>query len=210
MGRTVSSPAANQENAADTTGQIAGMSSADLVRAAVGGDLSAFEMLVQQHWKMAVALALTRIADPAEAEDVAQESFLRAHRHLRNLRDPSRFAGWLSKIVVQQSYSATRRYLRRRKALGETTVPPQTLEALPAHPSNPGLTEHQIQSVQSAVRTLPERFRRLIAMRFVAGLSSVEIAAQLGEQPGTVRTWLHRACRILRRELEPFSEEMHL
>ncbi len=157
---------------------------------------------------MAVALALTRIADPAEAEDIAQESFVKAHTHLRSLREPARFAGWLSKIVVQECSNAARKRSRYQAALGDTRVAIEELEAMPAHQANPGLTENQIQVVQAALRRLPERFRELIVMRFVTGLSAVEIGEQLGKRPGTVRIGLHRAYNLLRRDLSTILEEI--
>ena len=89
-----------------------------LVRATLAGDISAFGTLVDRYWKMMFAIALNKIADPTEAEDIAQESFLKAHSQLHNLRDPSRFAGWLSKIAVQQCTNLVRSNTRRRAVLG--------------------------------------------------------------------------------------------
>ena len=89
-----------------------------LVLATLEGDLSAFGMIVQRHWNMVVALALSRTGDVAEAEDIAQESFLRSYTHLGSLRDPSRFTGWLSKIVLQRCAEAVRRDVRQKVALG--------------------------------------------------------------------------------------------
>ena len=64
-----------------------------LVLATLRGDVPAFGLLVERYWKMAFALALSRIRDAAEAEDIAQESFLKAYAHLHTLRDARRFAG---------------------------------------------------------------------------------------------------------------------
>lgn len=179
-----------------------------LVRATLDGDLSAFGVMVERHWNMVVALALSRIADVGEAEDIAQESFLRGYTHLRSLRDPSRFAGWLSKIALQQCANAVRRDVRQKAALGDRAVPAEELAAMPACTLNPGLTDGQVRFVREAVRRLPTKFQKLVVMRFVAGLSSVQIAKQLGKRPGTVRVWLHRAYNLLRQELAPLLEEV--
>ncbi|MBN2131227.1 MAG: sigma-70 family RNA polymerase sigma factor [Sedimentisphaerales bacterium] len=179
-----------------------------LVRAALAGDLVAFGTLVERYWNMAFALALSRMSDPQEAEDVAQESFLKAYSQLSALRDPSRFAGWVSKITQQQCSDALRKRLRCRTALGSQTTSAGQLEAMPAYSSNPGLTETQMQFVRMTVGQLPERFRNLIIMRFMGGLSAVQIAEQLGKRPGTVRVWLHRAYKILRKDLAPLLEEV--
>ncbi len=179
-----------------------------LIRTCLDGDASAFGALVERYWGMVVALALSRISDPAEAEDVAQESFLKAYAQLHTLRDPARFAGWLSKIALQQCVNAVRRDVRRQTALGSRVGSSDALDAIPAYSSNPGLTESQIRLVQNTVGRLPEKFQRLIVLRFVANLSSVQIAAQLGKRPGTIRVWLHRAYKILRRDLAPVLEEV--
>ncbi len=79
---------------------------------------------------------------------------------------------------------------------------------MPAYSSNPGLNERQLQFVRQAVGQLPGKLQKPIIMRFMAGLSAVQIAAQLGKRPGTVRVWLHRAYKILRRDLAPLLEEV--
>jgi RNA polymerase sigma-70 factor (ECF subfamily) len=186
------------------------MTDEQLVRATLEGDVSAFGTLVERHWKMAVALAMTRIGDPADAEDIAQEGFLKAYAQLGRLQDPSRFPGWLSKIALQLCTDAVRRDIRQRAALRRHTIHAETQHpvSLPVYSANPGLTESQVHFVRETVRQLPEKFRSLVIMRFVAGLSAVEIARQLGQRPGTVRVWLHRAYVILRRDLAPLLEEV--
>ena len=179
-----------------------------LVHATLEGDLSAFGVMVERHWNMVVALALSRTGDVAEAEDIAQESFLRSYTHLRSLRDPSRFTGWLSKIALQQCADSVRRDVREKAALGVKAMPAEELAAMPAYARNPGLTDGQVRFVRETVRRLPSKFQKLVVMRFVAGLSSVQIAKQLGKRPGTVRVWLHRAYKILRRDLAPLLEEV--
>lgn len=179
----------------------------ELIRATLDGDTAAFGTLVERYWSMVVALALSRIAETAEAEDVAQESFLKAHAQLHTLRDPARFVGWLCKITLQQCTNAVRKTIRRQIALGNKVTSPEVLEAIPAYSSNPGLTEGQIRFVRQTVGRLPEKFQRLIVLRFVAGLSSVQIAEQLGKRPGTVRVWLHRAYQLLRKDLNSVLEE---
>jgi len=179
-----------------------------LVLATLRGDIPAFGRLVQRYWKMVFALALSRIKDRTEAEDIAQESFLKAYARLGSLRDPSRFPGWLSKITLQQCTNVIRKDIRSRAVLGSQVTPLTDLAAIPAYSSNPGLTEGQIQFVRQTVGQLPEKFQRLIIMRFMGELSAVQIAEQLGKRPGTVRVWLHRAYKILRKDLAPLIEEV--
>jgi RNA polymerase sigma-70 factor (ECF subfamily) len=179
-----------------------------LIRASLNGETSAFGKIVERYWNMVIALALSKTADPAEAEDIAQESFLMAYSQLAGLRDPSRFAGWLSKITIQQCSNSLRRTVRCKTALGCKATPIEQLDEQPTITNNPGLTQNQIHFVRQTVRRLPEKFRTLIIMRFVAGLSTVKIAEQLGKRPGTIRVRLHRAYKILRKDLAPLLEEV--
>ncbi len=173
-----------------------------LILATLSGDKTAFGVIVERYWKMVTALALSKIPNPAEAEDIAQESFLKAYSHLNSLRNPSRFAGWLSKIVAQQCSNSVRNNIKHN------TISLEDTEMIIAYTSNPGLSQDQIQFIQRTVRQLPEKFRSLIIMRFVAGLSAVQIAEQLGNRPGTIRVRLYRAYNILRRDLAPLLEEV--
>jgi RNA polymerase sigma-70 factor (ECF subfamily) len=179
-----------------------------LVRAALNGETSAFGAIVERYWNMVIALALSKITDAAEAEDVAQESFLKAYSQLGNLRDPSRLAGWLSKITIQQCSNSLRKTFRGKRAFGCRATPIEALDEQPAISANPGLTQNQVHFVRQTVRQLPEKFRTLIIMRFVADLSAVQIAEQLGKRPGTIRVRLHRAYKLLRKDLAPLLEEV--
>lgn len=181
---------------------------AELIEATRQGDLAAFGVLTQRYWSLAVALGLSRLDDSADAEDVAQESFIKAYARLASLRDPDRFAGWLSRIVNQQCVDAHRQHRRRQRALGQQIHPGATLDHIAAYTSNPGLTCQQILFVRQTIGKLPEKFKQPIIMRFVGGLSAVEIARQLGKRPGTIRVWLHRAYQQLRQELSPLLEEV--
>ncbi len=181
-----------------------------LVLAVLGGEVSSFGVLVERHWRIVFAMALSRVRNSAEAEDIAQESFLKAYSQLHTLKDPTRFMGWLNKIVHQQCTNAIRKRLRHKAAVDREAAEPVDLEAVVGYSSNPGLTEAQIRFVRETTGNLPERLRELIIMRFMTGLSAVQIAEQLGKRPGTVRVSLHRAYKILRRNLAPLLEEVEL
>ena len=181
-----------------------------LVQATLQGDVSSFGVLVERYWRLVFSLVLTKIHNAAEAEDIAQETFLKAYAHLRSLRHPARFAGWLSKIALQQCTNAVRAHYRRKAALAEEPL------RIGQRGSSPGLfLEPRPDRGPGAVRPatiaqLPEALQTLVLMRFMAGLSAVQIAEQLGKRPGTVRVYLHRAYQMLRRDLAPLLEEVEL
>ena len=179
-----------------------------LVRAVLRGDIQSFGTIVERYWNMAVALALSRIRDPIEAEDIAQNSFIKAYSQLHRLREPSRFAGWLSKIVVQQCVDYIRKKARDKVVSSLESAALEVLGPASAANANPGLSKGQIHFVRQTVSRLPEKLQKPIIMRFVGGFSAPQIARQLGKRCGTVRVQLHRAYKILRKELTPLLEEM--
>jgi len=157
---------------------------------------------------MVIAFALSRIDNAIDAEDIAQESFLKAYSQLHRLRNPSRFAGWLSKITAQQCVNHIRKNAHKRITSSYTTYDVDASAQAVVCNSNPGLTDEQICFVRQTVSRLPEKFHKVIIMRFVAGLSAVQIAKQLGKRHGTVRVWLHRGYQILRKDLVSLFEEV--
>ena len=179
-----------------------------LISDTLSGNITSFGILVERYWNMVVGLAMSKIGEPAEAEDVAQESFLKAYSQLHCLRQPSRFAGWLSRITLQQCSNTIRGRIRCRSALGCKATGIEDLNTKAANPCNDRLTESQRHFIRERIQRLPEKFQKLIVMRFMGGLSAVQIAEQLGKRPGTVRVWLHRAYKILRKDLAPILEEV--
>jgi RNA polymerase sigma-70 factor (ECF subfamily) len=179
-----------------------------LIQATLRGDMSAFGILVERYWNMVVGLAMSKIGEPAEAEDIAQESFIKAYSQLHSLQNPSRFAGWLSKIALQQCSDIIRRRIRCKTALGCRATGGEEMEAEAAETGNHRLTAGQRYFIRERVQRLPAKFQKLVLMRFVGGLSAVQIAKQLGKRPGTVRVWLHRAYKMLRKDLAPILEEV--
>ena len=187
---------------------ITTVSDEQLIRDIQRGDIASFGIIVERYWNMVMALALSRIDNIADAEDIAQESFLKAYSQLHRLRHPYRFAGWLSKITAQQCVNHIRKNARRITTSSYSNhnadVPAQVAMCC----SNPGLTNEQVHFVRQTISRLPEKFRKVIIMRFVAGLSAAQIAEKLGKRHGTIRVWLYRAYQILRKDLVLLLEEV--
>jgi len=179
-----------------------------LIRDIQGGNIASFGIIVERYWNMVMALALSRIDNAADAEDIAQESFLKAYSHLHRLRHPYRFAGWLSKITAQQCVNHIRKNARKRIAFSYSNYHVDASAQVAMYSSNPGLTNEQVHLVRQTISRLPEKFRNVIIMRFVAGLSAAQIAKKLGKRHGTIRVWLHRAYQILRKDLVLLLEEV--
>ncbi len=187
---------------------ISTASDEQLIKLIKRGDTSSFGIIVERYWDMAFAFALSRIDNAADAEDIAQESFLKAYCQLHRLRHPYRFAGWLSKITAQQCINHRRKNARKITASSYSSYNSNVSAQVSMQSSNPGLTNEQVHFVRQTISRLPEKFRQVIIMRFVAGLSAVQIAEKLGKRHGAIRVRLHRAYQILRKDLALFLEEV--
>ena len=172
----------------------------------LNGNKAEFALMVQKYWPVAIALATTKVYNSADAEDVAQKSFIKAYCNLGSLRDRSRFAGWLSKIVIQESAD----FLRCKKKNKAISIEEFSSVICTPLKSNPGLTSAQKEFVRSAVAGLSEKYRLVIIMRYIAGFNASQIARQIGENPHTVRTCLHRAYNMLRETLRPLAMEVEI
>jgi len=177
-----------------------------LVAHALQGDKDAFGALVERYWQTAVGIAAGRVRTMTDAEDIAQESFVTVYSKLGDLREPARFGGWLSKIVVQRSIDHIRKTAREETMhlVGDDEM----LSEVQWQPtSTDGLEPEEIGAVRRAVRALPERLRQVVILRFMSGLSAGEIAERIGSKQGTVRVWLHRAAIRLEKDLAHISLE---
>lgn len=158
-----------------------------LVQRARGGDQDAFRALVERHEGRLHACARTILGDPREAEDVAQEAFLRAHRALDRFDGRAAFGTWLHRICVNASLDA----LRRRRDRRFSPPPP------PMEPAGTDVLELRRRLALSLER-LPPSLRVTVALVLVAGLSHAEAGEALGVAEGTVAWRVHEARRRLR------------
>ncbi len=161
-----------------------------LVRAARRGDREAFGRLVERYSRAVVARQMGWTRDQAAAEDLAQETFLRAWQGLRRLEEPKAFGSWLLSIggFVGQEW------LRRKKTdqkWKESQEPP----AEPRRESGPDLP------LAEALGELAPEVQQLLALRHDRGMSCEEIAKELGRPLGTVTKTLSRAYEQLRTRL---------
>jgi RNA polymerase sigma factor (sigma-70 family) len=163
----------------------------ELVAATLGGDRTAFEALLDRHVGR-VRLLAGRMLRPQDAEDVVQEALLQAFLGLDRLRNPERFGSWLYGITL----NLARMRLRRRDPL---PLDASIVEA----PALDG--ETALDAVREALEVLPGREREAVLLHYVEGLAQHEVAALVGERPGTVRVRLHRARRRLRGHLAEFA-----
>jgi RNA polymerase sigma-70 factor (ECF subfamily) len=166
-----------------------------LVQDAQAGDLAAFERLYRENERRVFALCMRLSSDPALAEELTQEVFVRAWRKLGSFRGQSSFSSWLYPVTVNVALSE-RRSRRRRLA---RIVPTDDLTTL--EPPTPAPTPEAGFDLEKAMASLPPGARQVFVLHDVEGRTHEEIAALLGLAPGTSKAQLHRARRLLREVL---------
>jgi len=179
---------------------------ADLIARTLAGDADAFATLVRRHRATVVRVAWRILGEKQEAEDVAQEAFVRAYRALATF-DRSRPLGpWLYRIAANLSLNR----LKRRRA----TVPlvGGDGEPLPLPDTAPGPEGHLLQAEAQAqlrreIAALPEHYRRVIELRHLHDLSYQAIADELDVPLSDVKSWLFRARQRLKQRLLEDGEE---
>ncbi len=172
-------------------------SDAALVRRAVAGSDAAFSQLVRRHQGAVRSFARRLLADPGEAEDVAQEALVHAWSRLASLKQPERFKTWVMGITFRKSASSTRSLMRRLRRDGGWA---ETRETGLAPDGETRATARQVLAL------LPMDQRAALALCEGAGWSHVEAADILGQPLGTVKSNIARAKTRLRAHLGEADE----
>ena len=176
-----------------------------LVERARAGDVEAFGALVLAHQQFVYNLAWRALGDEHEAQDAAQEAFVRMWQALPNFRGQSQFRTWLYRIVTNLCYSRLPRLRQQVAALGDLEMIslPDDTQANPADQVEAG---EQRAFLWRQIDELPESYRMLVMLRYQQGLAYEEIAAVMSLPLGTVKTGLFRARARLREALREFQE----
>lgn len=183
----------------------------ELVRRAQRGERGAFDLLVLRYQHRVVKLVARLLRDPTEAEDVAQDAFVKAYRALESFRGDSAFYTWLYRIAVNTARnsmaSRQRRPLDYEADLNESEQ--AAVESRMRHGDTPeaaALSDEIHRTVNHAVEQLPEDLRTAIILREVEGLSYEEIAEAMDCPVGTVRSRIFRAREAIDRSLKPLLD----
>lgn len=183
-----------------------------LVRRVQRGDKGAFDLLVRKYQHKVVKLVMRYMRDPADAEDVAQEAFIKAYRALPQFRGDSAFYTWLYRIAINTAKNAI---VSRDRSPVEYDLDLQNPEdSYDVHgrladaetPEGLLLTEEIRTIVNRAIENLPEDLRTAIVLRELEGLSYEEIASAMECPVGTVRSRIFRAREAIDRELAEVFE----
>ena len=185
-----------------------GNDDSELVRRACARDEGAIRAIMQANNRKLYRIARGILRNDSEAEDVVQETYVRAFTHLESFRGDSRLATWLARIAMNEALGRLR---RQRPTVDWTTLESGTPNAqiiqfpVSATSDDPEKTmaQREIQHVvEQAVDELPEAFRIVFITRVIEGMNVEETAEILDIKPETVKTRLHRARTMLRENVE--------
>ena len=169
-----------------------------VIRMVLEGDVNAFEELMAAYEKNVYNLALRMVGNPEDAQDMAQEAFIKAYNSLQNFRGDSKFSVWLYRIVSNVCLD----FLRRRNRRGTVSLSMEDedgedvqLDIADESQSPELILERQLtrEAVQRGLEALPPDSRQILLLREIQGLSYEEISAALGLEVGTVKSRIFRA-----------------
>jgi RNA polymerase sigma-70 factor, ECF subfamily len=184
-------------------------SEAQIIEGILGGDTQLYHELIRPYERSVYLMALSYVKSEAEAEDVAQEAFIKAYRHLGSFRAEAKFSTWLMSITLNEA----RTRLRRKATLKEEPLEPTTDEDQPISPAllrdwreipSEALERAEVRTLlREAVDTLPTIYREVFLLRDVDELNVNETAATLNISIAAVKVRLHRARIMLQKKLSP-------
>ncbi|HXX93782.1 MAG TPA: sigma-70 family RNA polymerase sigma factor [Planctomycetota bacterium] len=172
-----------------------------LVKRASGGDRGAFEELVRRTTRLVYSRLYLETGSREQAEDLVQETYLRAFRSIRQVTDPRGFRSWLLAVAQSAAVDAYRLgSARRRSAPPRVSQEAIAGQAAPAEES-PDLVERR-EKVRSVLQGLPEEYRLPLTLRYLDGADYGTITLQLGLSAGALRGLLYRGLQLLRRAVK--------
>jgi RNA polymerase sigma-70 factor (ECF subfamily) len=177
------------------------------VAKARGGDTDAFRVLVERHSRPLFRLAFRMTGNQQDAEDVVQDSFLRAYRQLGKFDERASFGTWLYRIAVNCSLDLVRSRKRRSEHMApvdsEMEDPVLSLPAPDPTPDRLAMSGEVRERVAEAMNELSASERTAFVLRHFEGMCIDDVSQVLGCQPGAAKHRVFRAVQKLRRALEP-------
>jgi RNA polymerase sigma-70 factor (ECF subfamily) len=188
-----------------------------LLDRAQGGDIDAFESLVERHRDRLYGLALRMTRSEADAAEIVQDTFLAAYQNLANFRGEAAFGSWVHRIAANNALMRLR-HQRVVEAATEELRGPEfnergSLEEYPEvdwsrRADEKVLDEELGRAIRQATDALPEGYREVFLLKDVEAMSYEEIAEMMGISVAAVKSRLHRARLALREEIDAFYKEV--
>jgi RNA polymerase sigma-70 factor (ECF subfamily) len=190
-------------------------SEAAMIASILAGDTQLYHDLIRPHERSVYMMALSFVKNEADAEDIAQEAFLKAFYNLSTFRAESRFSTWLISITLNEARGLLRRQtIVRMESLADPpddsgVVSPALLRDWREIPSEAVERQEIRRTLKEAVISLPTIYRQVFQLRDVEELSAKETAGALGISVPSVKVRLHRARMMLQKRLGPLLKSVN-
>jgi RNA polymerase sigma-70 factor (ECF subfamily) len=175
----------------------------EVIRRVLAGETALYEMIMRRHNQRLYRVARAIVRDPDEAEDVMQESYVRAYIHLGQFAGEAKFSTWLTRIAVHEALGRMNRK-KRMVQPAEHDEPGCRMEEVRSGEPDPEVQRSEAEAremLEQAIDSLPDGYRAVFVMREVEGLSTAETARCLDLNEENVKVRLHRSRRMLREAL---------
>jgi len=173
----------------------------EVVARVLAGETALFEIIMRRYNQRLYRVAYSILRDDAEAEDVMQDAYVRAYQHLDQFAGRAKFATWLTRIAVHEALARA----QKRNRIQELDAQPDGGNMIPTssevNPEEHASERELVAILQSAVLTLPPKYRSVLMMRDIEEMSTADTAQALELTEENVKVRLHRARALLRREL---------
>ncbi len=180
----------------------------EIIRKSAPGDPRVYECLMVEYFPFIYRLSISILGDACEADDAAQETFIRVVTHLDNFESGSQLKSWLARIAINVCRDKLRRSKARTRLVDRLKMGfRQTGQSAPSTEEVVLSNEHQ-RSLHRSIAALDEKHRLPILLRYVHGMSIQEISQALQLSEGTVHSRLHYAHLKLRHSLTGFDQEI--
>jgi len=180
------------------------LSDDEVVRRVLEGETALFEVIMRRYNQRLYRVSRVVLRDDSEAEDVMQDAYVRAYEHLDQFEGRAAFSTWLTRIALHEALARK----RRRKPIQELDAMQEmkgdSMPILKSSKPDPEAETAQAQVrqlLEGAIQSLPEPYRVIVVLREVEEMDVAETAETLGVSESVVKTRLHRAHAMLRREL---------
>ena len=177
---------------------------ATIIAQARHGDEDAFHAIFRRYSRPVLSFLYHQVNDRSLAEELAQETFVRAYRNLNYLKDDARLSTWLFGIARNVAREATRQTIKNERNVALDEPETLNLQALGATPDGAMLDRELNQTIRQALAGLDEDKRMVFSLKIFHEKSYEEISAITGHSIGKLKTDLHRARAEMRKRLEPY------
>ena len=173
----------------------------EIVKRVVAGERPLFEILMRRHNQRVYRIVRSILREDGESEDVMQDAYVRAYEHLAQFEGRSTFVTWLSRIAMHEAFARAGRLKKQTSLDAEYSSTDMPFASLQSSPEQQAANAELRTALESAILSLPQKYRSVVILRDVEELTTAEAARTLEISEDALKVRLHRAHALVRRAL---------